>query len=622
MRVGPIAHGALLVAALGFAYQTWTRDKSEAPKVGTVTVWNESVSDFESFAFDGESKSVRVERRDDGGKPYFWGKVTRVEKKKKPRVPKKAPTDPAAGGQDDGHGHGPGAHGAPPTAPGGAREPGKPVPGKDAKPSPTPAKDATPATPTPATDAKKDAAKPPAGAGSGAKPAPQQARSPHHSGTDQPEKPAAPAAGSTPARPGDKPADKPAAGSTPAKPGDKPADKPTEPAADQSAGGEPPAGDEAGEGEEAAEGDPMDPDAEPVEPSTSKSKEFPIGRGGEDLIKNLAHLRALRDLGVLTDKQKEDYELTESKENLTVFFKGGKQRSLIIGARVFGGGDRYVMNADTGRGYVLSNSEIMRHIDGAETSLGIKNLHSFQEEPGEDKPDPHDPKAPKAKRDKYPAVAQIDVQTTDGARTVVRFEAADPESGGTKLGWADQKKPKELDVSFGNFLTQIERLRPVEYEPDLDAGSLTKLITIQYKRSGGDVMGTFELFRKEPAVTPELEPSEESKKANAAEYYVKTELTRVLGKVGKMSAERVTEDLPQLFGAPPKKKDPKDARGAALPGGAEKPAAEKPADNPTPAAADKPAAAGSGAAATPGKPAGQPAAKPAGSKPNPTDGNK
>ena len=104
MRIGPIAHGALLVAALGFAYQTWTRDKSEAPKVGTDTVWNEALADFEAFAYDGENKSVRVERRGEGSDTYYWGQVTRTETKKKKRVPVKGPADPEQGGGHEGHG--------------------------------------------------------------------------------------------------------------------------------------------------------------------------------------------------------------------------------------------------------------------------------------------------------------------------------------------------------------------------------------------------------------------------------------------------------------------------------------------------------------------------------------
>jgi hypothetical protein len=588
MRIGPIAHGALLVAALAFAYQTWTREKTEDPKVGTVTVWQESLADFEAFAYDGDKKSVRVERRAEGGHSYLWGQVTRSETKAKPRKPVKAPDESeAAGGGHGGHGgHGGapgGGHGGLPGPAGGAS---KGEPGKSG-----------PTRPMPPTKLPPHPSKSGAGAGPSTKP-PPQSPSPHHAGTDQPGEPAAtPAKPSTPAKPAT-----PAKQTTPASPA-KPAGggAPTGESAD-------PAGEEAesadaesesaeggeGEGEGEGEADEGGEAAPAPEPTTPKSKEFPVGKAGEQLVANLVHLRALRELGVLTDKQKEEYSLTDSKENLTVFFKGGKQRSLIIGARVFGGGDRYVMNSDNGKGYVLSNSEIMRHVDGAENALGLKNLHRFQEMAEEEEPaDPHDPSAQK-KRDRYPGVAEIEVETSNGKRNLVRHEQADPQSGGTKIGWADKQKPGESDMTFANFLGQIERLKPVDYEPSLDLSKLTKILTVRYRKSGGNVMGTFEMYRKEAAVTPEVEPSDESKTQSQPEFYVKTELTRVPGKVSRMGAERVAEDIPQLFGAPPKdggkgQKKP----GRARPGQGGKPATGKAApapsgaDNATPGAGDK-----------------------------------
>ncbi|HTE50036.1 MAG TPA: hypothetical protein VK698_04130 [Kofleriaceae bacterium] len=644
MRVGPIAHGALLVAALGFAYQTWTRDKSETPKVGTVTVWDEAVSDFEAFAYDGENKSVRVERRGDGGDSYYWGQVTRTEAKKKPKVPVKGGAndgDPGSPGAAPGHGPGMAPGGRPGMPPGvrpgmppggrpgmppGGRPPGAVPPGSGA----APAGGAKPPEP-----AKAGGAKPPepakAGGGPGPK-TPQAARSPHQAGTDQPQKPAAAPpkpAGAAPSGDQGSPA-KPAApagdkGSSPAKPAAPAGDKggPARPAAPAgaapAAGGSAPAGDpgdpgSAGEdtADEDDDGGASTPAALP-DPTTAKTKEFPIGKGGKALIENLAHLHALRDLGVLTDKQKEEYDLTDSKENLTVFFKGGKQHSLIIGSRVFGAGDRYVLNSETGKGYVLSNSEIMRHVDGAESSLGLKGLHEFQDEIQQDSPGtPDDPNLPKAKRDRYPNVASVEVETPSGSRSLVRYEEPDPGSGNTIIGWADKNKPKEADVTFGNLLAQIERIRPLDYDTSLDPSTLTKVMTLRYVTSGGKPVGTFELYKKEAAVTPELEPSEESKKGNEAEYYVKTELTRVLGKVGRMTAERIADDLPQLFGAPPKAREPRKVlhEPGAVPEADPGKTAPKPgADNHAPPAPDK---------TVPGKTND----KSAGSKPNPTEGNK
>ncbi|HKE20471.1 MAG TPA: hypothetical protein VKB80_36610 [Kofleriaceae bacterium] len=625
MRVGPIVHGALLAGALVFAYQTWTRDKNESPKVGVVSVWQESLDDFESFAYDGDKKSVNVEVRHDGKDAYYWGKVTRTEKKAKPRVPVKAPDESGEGegghGAPGGHGgasrHGVmGGQGTPALGPGGTGP---------ARPGPTPgpgAKSAPPASKAGGT-----------GDGSATKPPPQQSLSPHHAGTDQQTDkpatpPARPAGGTTPAKPagGTTPA-KPAGGTTPAKPagGTTPA-KPargTTPAKPGASGGESSTSEETDTGEETAddEGTGGAPAAAPPEETTSKTKEFPVGKTGTELIANLVNLHALRELGVLTDKQKEEYDLTDSKENLTVFFKGGKKHTLIIGSRVYGGGDRYVMNADNGKGYVLSNSEIMRHIDGAENSLGLKDLHRFQEDQEDDEPNSSVvPSGPKPKKDRYAGVREIEVETPDGTRTLLRHEQKDAETGGTIAGWADKQKPGEADMTFGNFLSQVERLKPTEYDQTIDLSKLTKVMTLRYKNSDGKAIGTFELYRKEAAVTPELEPSDESKKENQPEYFVKTELTRVAGKLNRMSAERVTDDIPELFGAPPKKKEGRPTLkepGVVKPHGAS--TAPGGADNHAKPAPDKQVPGKAAAGSTPSSGA---AAKPAGSKPNPTEGNK
>ena len=555
MRVGVIAHGALLVASLGFAYQTWTREKEVEPKAGTITVWDKSLDDFEAFAFDAENKSVRVEKRKDDKGPYYWGQVTRTKKAPKPKSPVKSEPEKPAGGEDDGHGHGM------PTGPGGMPLPGKPGMTPPAKPATTPP--AKPATTPPA----KPATTPPA------KPA------------TPPAKPAAPAGGPTKA-----PQSPHYSQPTPPDPHGGGEDGPMDLPDDPSSGG--------------GTSSPGEP-----EESVTTTKEFPVGADGVKLVEQLAHLRALRDLGKLSDQQKEEYDLTDSKENLTVFFAGGEQRSLIVGGRVFGGSDRYVLDTDSGKGYVLSNSEIMRHMDSAENTLGLKVLHSFQEGIEEPTPTtPVDPKAPKPKKDMFAPVGKISVEAPSGARELVRTQVTDPK-GNVVSGWTAADKPGPPDLTFANFLNQVDRLKPTDYDTALDASTLTKVLTITYEKAGGGELGEFVLYKKE-SVSPEVSPAvgpedKEDEKKGEVEYYVHTELTRVLGKVSKMSAERVEGDVPQLFGAPPK---PKEEKGGKK--GAKAPAPLKGEDAP-----------GKPVTPAPVKPAA-PAPKPAGSGTPPTPGNK
>jgi hypothetical protein len=512
MKIGPVAHGALTVLALGFAYQTWTRDKTEPPKAGEVTVWNESVADFESFAYDGENKSVKVEKRTEGKDTYYWGSVTTSKKPPKPKVPVKGdePEDAVKQGE---HGMPPRPPGAPGAAPGGkpgaapGAKPGEKPPATPAKPATPPKPGAKPATTTPAKPATTTPAKP-----ATTKPAP----SPHHLQAPEPGEDEV----------------------------DTPEDEGGMDTPDQSSAG---------------------PGA-PEEMLTT-TREFPIGKGGRDLVASLAHLRALRDLGKLSDQQKEEYGLTDSKENLTVFFKGKKQYSLIIGERVFGGSDRYVLQSDTGKGYVISHSEIMRHIDGAETSLGLKDLHAFQEDAEEEPPKtPADPNMPKPAKDRYPGVQTIQIEGGKQNKELVRADTTDPK-GVKTLGWAPKDKAGQADISLSNFLSQIDRLKPTDYDPSVSESQLEKILTVKYTGGGGKVLGTFEFFKKN-VVTPEIKPTEGEEKApdNGVEYYVKTDLTRIPGKVSRMAAERVEQDIPTLFGGGQIKDEGKAAPGGRPPG--------------------------------------------------------
>ncbi|HEY8147181.1 MAG TPA: hypothetical protein VIG06_31080 [Kofleriaceae bacterium] len=615
MKIGPVAHGALTLAALGFAYQTWTREKTEPPKAGEVTVWNESTGDFESFAYDAENKSVRVEKRAEGGNTFYWGSVTTSKKPPKPKVPVKGDEPPKEGEEPGGHGM-PGRPGGPGGPGGPGAKPGEKPAAPGAKPATTPAKPGEktkPATTAPAKPASTTPAKP-----APAKPAPAKPATP------APKKPAAGGAPKGPGSPHHMQASEP--GAT-----DEPVDTPDEPGMDTpDSSASTPAG--------------------AAEEMVTTTREFPVGRAGRELVSSLAHLRALRDLGKLSDQQKEEYGLTDSKENLTVFFKGGKQYSLIVGERVFGGSDRYVLQADTGKGYVLSHSEILRHIDGAETSLGLKDLHKFQEDADEDKDKPktpNEPNAPRPKKDRYPGVQSILVEGGKDSRELVRADSTDPK-GVVALGWSGKDKPGQADLSLSNFLSQVDRLKPTEYDPAVTEASLEKVLTVKYRAGGDKVLGQFELYKKN-LVTPEIKPDtpdgEDKKPDDKVEYYVKTELTRIPGKVSRMAAERVEQDIPQLFGggeikdetrvpvgpSKPRPGGPVPGRsGSPAPGGAAPPhgvvpGGPKPPTGAAPGGAKAPTGAsakpGSGSSAAPSAPKA-PASKPAGSPSSGSKGNK
>ncbi|HEX6925192.1 MAG TPA: DUF4340 domain-containing protein [Longimicrobiaceae bacterium] len=69
-------HALLLLATLGFAYQTWTRDKTGPVTPGSVLIWDTDVDDIVAIAYESDEQEVSIERREDETGTYFWGTVT------------------------------------------------------------------------------------------------------------------------------------------------------------------------------------------------------------------------------------------------------------------------------------------------------------------------------------------------------------------------------------------------------------------------------------------------------------------------------------------------------------------------------------------------------------------
>jgi hypothetical protein len=331
MRIGLIAHGVLAAAALLFAYQTWTRDKTEKPKVGDHVVWNKGP--VKAIVYSSKKKTTRIEKRSDDGGEFFWGIHEQTRRAPKPGAP---PANP--------HGAPPAnPHGAPPANPHGA--PPAPMPPKPAPKAPAAAPKAAPAKPAP----KAPAAPKPASGGPDFR---------LGTGGPQPD-------------PAEKPPAKPAPKAAPAKAAPAKASPP--PAADE-------ASSEAAAG--AAESSEMTSTEEPKpeEPETiTVTSEFPVGEAGENLFELYANLKAMRALGKLDEEKLKEYELNESEENLTILFEDGSQKTLILGKKVYRGADRFVLDNETDEAYVLAG-DLLKGIDGGQSGLSLKKLHTFEED--------------------------------------------------------------------------------------------------------------------------------------------------------------------------------------------------------------------------------------------------
>jgi hypothetical protein len=376
MKTGPAIHGALLVAALLVAYQTWTREEKVEPKTGAYTVWTERADSLQAITLETPDRTVRVERRGAGADAHLWG--TETTSRKAPRPPR------------------------PPVA----------------------------------------------------------------------------------------------------------------------------------EGEE--------PPPPPPEPETVHvTREFPVGTGGDDAFANLSALRALRELAELSDERKEEYGLADSTDQLSASF-AGKTRTLILGGKVHGGSDRYALDPDSGRAYVIAGP-ILQPLERGEAGLRLQEIHAFDDD------------------DLTGAVVVVG----ERERALVRTTVADDQ--GTQKTWADAASPNEANLTMANFIDRISKLRPTRYESDIEVDDLELLVRVDYRTDAGKPPGWFELYRTRPAdaPAPAPEPGAEAPPEPGAEaapptpdnlsgagevqYYVRTERTYALGAVSKIAAERIDQDLAQIF---------------------------------------------------------------------------
>ncbi len=263
--------------------------------------------------------------------------------------------------------------------------------------------------------------------------------------------------------------------------------------------------------------------AEPEEEEVSrKTHEFPLGDGGDKMIKDYTAARALRDLGVPNDEAKKDYKLVDAKTTITVTFKDGP-KTFLVGGSVYGGSDRYVVDQSNGHAYVFSRDLI----SGLE--IGESGLHLL------------DPRGFDAAK-----IDQVTIEAGGKTKTVTRVEA---EQEGTKRktwGDADTKAP---NVLAANFVDGINNLRPMEYDAKLKASDMQQVLKLTYKSDKGAVLGTLVLLRYEQP--GELAPGQELDPANPpkgdTEYYIMTEKTRVPGKVRKDTAQRTENDIENVF---------------------------------------------------------------------------
>jgi hypothetical protein len=263
--------------------------------------------------------------------------------------------------------------------------------------------------------------------------------------------------------------------------------------------------------------------------------EFPIGPEGEKLVKQYTRMRAIKSLGVPTDESKKDYALTESQTSIAVVFGDGA-KTLVVGGKVYGGSDRYLMDLDNNKVFVVLGTMVSL-LEGGEISLRPTDLRPF------------DPKT----------ATEIEIAAAQKTKTVARIKVKAPDTDGPDPHRPPPPPGGDLietwgqgttaDTTAANFIDKIEKLRPSSFDPKVDLASLEPVAVLTYKDAKGKQLGTLKLLRRQKAVTPN--PDGSIPPRQAFEYFLWTERTRVPAPVPPIQAERVELDVPTLFAATP-----------------------------------------------------------------------
>lgn len=258
------------------------------------------------------------------------------------------------------------------------------------------------------------------------------------------------------------------------------------------------------------------PEAPEME-TTTTVREFPVGEVADELVKGYTTMRALTNLGVLDDEQQAEYEFADDKTLAVVI--DGKARTFVVGDKVYSGKDRYVLDVETGTGYVIAGG-LFEPLEGGENTLKPKKIIPADED-----------------------VASIEITAGDKTKTVWRITAED-DSGKSVKTWGD-KATSKADQTTANFLTKVSTsLKPQKFDPALDVTKLPNLVTVTYRDAAGKELGVLSLYKQDnpppPAEgTPPAQPG--------PDYWVLSTQTRVPALVQKTSGDQVEQQVADVF---------------------------------------------------------------------------
>jgi hypothetical protein len=145
-------------------------------------------------------------------------------------------------------------------------------------------------------------------------------------------------------------------------------------------------------------------------------------------------------------------------------------------------------------------------------------------------------------------IEQVEVDWAGRKKVAKRVEAAGADGKQVKT-WHDTETGK-ANQPLATFIDNVNNLRPTEYAKDLKVDTMAPVFRVEYKDAAGGKLGSLSLYKVEKApIIPDgvdFDPANPPK--GEVEFYVVTEKTRVPALVRKDPAQKSEEDLPIVFG--------------------------------------------------------------------------
>ncbi len=245
--------------------------------------------------------------------------------------------------------------------------------------------------------------------------------------------------------------------------------------------------------------------------ATVDTSAFVVGEDvGQRLVSALATPHALRDLGVPANAQRHAFGLDTAHTRLVIRFRNGSH-DLLIGGKAYLTGESYVLDRSSGHAYVLS-ADALAPLENAANMLPERRLHAFPPE----------------------RVATVVVRGGGRTLNMQRLGPAptDQTPSATPAAWAPSAGPQRPDAAFATFMQRLNDLWSAAYTPRVEVRTLTPVLRVDYADARGHALGFLEIFRG-----PGSGPS--------AEYFARSELTRVLVRLYPGAGDNLAADIAQ-----------------------------------------------------------------------------